>query len=417
VARIREGAFNATLAREFETSEAAIRRFRKRNNINPTAVDPRADYTTVDGDNAEGSISSDKPILDDPDAMLCQRGLDPRDWEITHITVNEYQGPKSAEEGGGKVTYYQTKFTCVKKRPDVQLIAGELRGSLNLSKRRVRRADSNTPETWVLTGDQQAPFQDKALHESFQYWLEAHRPDRGLLLGDTVDFPEPSRHAVDPDNTATVNECIQVGVNLLSDYVLASEDTEWDLIEGNHDERLRNTIIDKIPAMYRIKQGDLPDSQGEDVLSVRHLLRLDDLRINYIPTQGKYDLTEVKLSDKFAARHGWVARKGSGSSALETLNHLGYSCAVGHTHRQSMVYKTVHDIDRTVKTLVGVETGCMCRVSQAPDPDDGRIWPNYAIAPDWQQGFATVKVWKDGFFKVDLATYVNGVLLYGGERF
>jgi hypothetical protein len=41
----------------------------------------------------------------------------------------------------------------------------------------------------------------------------------------------------------------------------------------------------------------------------------------------------------------------------------------------------------------------------------------YAVAPDWMNGFATAHVWPDGTFKIELATYVNGVLYYGDKRY
>jgi hypothetical protein len=45
------------------------------------------------------------------------------------------------------------------------------------------------------------------------------------------------------------------------------------------------------------------------------------------------------------------------------------------------------------------------------------VWPGYTDEPDWQQGFVVVDIWPDGFFKADLATYVNSVLLCRGQRY
>ncbi len=417
--RIESGATNASIAAEFGTSERSVSRFRVRHGINPAGV--QRDYTTIKGDKAEGSVTTEQ-ILDDPDKMLRMRGLKPEDWEITHLTANEYQGPnsKDAVAGGAPavLTYYQTKFTATKKRPEVQIVAASREPGW-IPPRFARPAIlREEPVMWVLTGDQQAPFHDPVLHGKFQAWLAHYRPQRGLLLGDTIDFPDVSRHRLDPENTATVNECIQSGADLLLDYVGASPDTEWDLIEGNHDERLRNLILDKpsLRPIYGIQRARLNEEEPVDVLGVRHLLRLDELGINYVSSGGKYDLTEVALSQQIAARHGWIVRNGSGASALESIKSLGYSLAVGHTHRQSIVAKTFHGIDRRTKTLYGIETGCMCRVSQEIGPD-GRIWPNYAVAPDWQQGFAVVTVWPDGSFTPELATFTENRLLFRNEWF
>src|SRR5208283_445858 len=133
-----------------------------------------------------------------------------------------------------------------------------------------------------------------------------------------------------------------------------------------------------------------PEEAGEKALSPKFLLRLDELKIEYVDPEGPYALAQINLSPKLAVRHGWIARKGSGASALDTLEHLGYSVIVGHTHRQSLVYKTTHDIDGAPATLTAAEAGCMCRVNQTPI--DGRRWPNYSPVPDWQQGFSTVTV-------------------------
>lgn len=420
---IADGDTNATIARKIgtqfgDTSEKSIRRFRKRHNANPDAVSQA--YTKIEGDTAEGQGEpSTTPVLDDPDTMLRERGLDPGEWAITHVTANEYQGPASAGHtdatGETKVTYYQTKFTATKIRPDVQLIAARSDGWKNDF--RVIDYD-NRRRLVVVTGDQQAPFHDPHLDGLFRQWLSDYKPERGILLGDTVDFPDISRHQLDPENTAAVNECIQSGYDLLRGYVESSPGTHWQKLAGNHDERLRNLILDKPKnhALYGLKRPDTPDSPGEDVLGLIHLLRLDELGIDYVDPHGGYELGQIVLSPKLAVRHGWLVRKGSGATALATLEHLGYSVIVGHTHRQSVVHETKAEIDGEVRVLTGVEAGCMCRIKQTVG-EDGRVWPNYTVAPDWQQGFCTVEIWDDGYFNIDTAKYVNGTLMWRDERY
>jgi hypothetical protein len=271
----------------------------------------------------------------------------------------------------------------------------------------------------VIVGDQQAPFYDKQLHQCFLEWLGTNKPHEGVSLGDTVDYPDVSRHPLDPENSAAVNECNQSGYDLLRGYVEASLDTEWTKLPGNHDERIRNLVLNKpsMRSLYGVKRAQVEGQPEEpSVLNIEYLLRLDELGIKYVDPHGKYDLAEHTLSDKLAVRHGWKVRQGSGASALETLKHTGYSVLVGHTHRQSMVLKTIYDINDHPKLLTAVETGCMCRLDTEVN-EDGRFWPNYAPLPDWQQGFATAEVWPDGKFRIDLATYVNGQLLWRDQRY
>lgn len=409
---IEDGETNRTIAKMVGTNEKSIRRFRKRHGFDATAINASKKVRTyVRGDNAEVTtpvVPTEKsyPHMDDPDAMLCERGLDPEKWVIDGATINEWDGPQS---GGNVVTYHQAKLTLKRKHPEATLLPARSDGWIAPPKKKL--VDGET-QLIVVVGDQQAPFQDDNLHALFCEWLDENRPDRGVSLGDTIDLGDISRHRPDPDNFASLNECVQTGYDLLRGYVTASPGTNWEILDGNHDERLRNILLDKpsVRPLYGAKRADTPEEQGEEVLTIGHLMRLDELGINYVKPQGAYSLDQIKLTDKLAVAHGWLATKGSGTSALATLNHLRYSIIVGHTHRQSIVYHTSHDIDDKTSTLVAAEAGCMCRIDQ--QIVNGRKFPNYTPKPDWQQGFSTVTVHPDGYFKVDNATYVNGTLLW-----
>lgn len=397
---------------DLPTSEGSIRRFRKRHHIGLpcSANSKKGGVRYHDGDKADVT-SSAKPtlIMDDPDAMLAERGLNPKDWIIEGATVNEWDGPSQE----GMVTYHQAKLH-LKRKADTQVLPARSDGWI--APPRKKGSDTKT-KLIVVTGDQQAPFHDENLHHLFCGWLEENQPDEGVALGDKVDFPDISRHRLDPENTARVNECIQSGYDLFRGYRSASLDTRWLFMPGNHDERLRNILLDKpsVQPLYGIKQADAPEEAGPPVLTLPHLLRLDELGIEYVDPEGPYDLAQINLSTKLAVRHGWLARQGSGVSALATLEHLGYSIIVGHTHRQSIVYKTTHDIEHGTTTLTAAEAGCMCRVEQ--QPLKGRKWPNFTPLPDWQQGFTTVTIHPDGFFRIENATYVNGTLLWRDQRY
>ncbi len=345
--------------------------------------------------------------------MLEQRGLNPEQWYIDSVTANQWDGP-GAEN---KVTYYQTKFTAKRKVPMGLVRPARVDGWRPL---RVYALDDpakiSQPRKVVIVGDQQAPFHDTNLHRLFVQWLEKNQPDEGVTLGDTLDFPDISRHPFDPDANATVNECIQAGYELLADYVAASPGTEWIKLVGNHDARLRDFVLKQARELYAIRRATPKGNEPEEgVLTLEHLLRLDELGIKLVDPHGGYEQGQYNLSSKLAVRHGWLAKPKSGATAVASLDHLGYSILVGHTHRQSLVHKTTHDIDGTPSTLAAAETGCMCVVQRTER--NGRFWPNYSVSPDWQQGFACATIWDDGKFRIDLATYVNGVLLYQDQRY
>jgi hypothetical protein len=423
-AAILAGDTNATIAAAFNTSEKSVRRFRVRHGLNPSAVTDGGAFTEYKEDGTAEAGTAPSPVLDDPDTMLRQRGLDPEEWVISGLRANEYQGPASADHqektGESRITYYQTRFSVVPKQPivpELQIMAPRTDGWI--APKKTRKSGPNTTVLVVVVGDQQAPFHDPGLHRVFLDWLRVNRPDEGVSLGDSVDFPDiRPGHRFDPENNAVVNECLQSGYDMFRGYVDASPDTYWQKLIGNHDERLRNILLDsnKARPLYGIKRPVDELGGGESLLSLSHAMRLDELGVQVVDPKGQYDLAQIKLSDKVAVKHGWLAQKGAGASALATLRHLGYSVIVGHTHRQSIVHETKHEIGGNIRVLKAVETGCMCRVDQTPG-EDGRIWPNYAVAPDWQQGFATVALHPNGTFQVDLATYVNGSLLWRDQLY
>lgn len=390
------------------TTRHSIRRAIKRWGIQ------RTDFETpglaVNGDEAK-LISKPERVIMTPDELLIERGLDPSEWEVTSLKVNQYDAMTSDKAEGDNriVTMRQLVVHCKRLVSPNWVVPARVPGDYIKPTKLIIHDATKPVRRVVFVGDQQAPYQDPHLHQLFCEWLEHNKPDEGVLIGDTVDFPDISRH---PDNEVwhrSAQECLDSAYVLLRDYVQSNEDTTWTKLIGNHDERVRTRLLNFQTRLVGLRPAAAPDEEKlRPVWHISNLLRLDELGITVIDPLGNYDQAQLKLSKHLAARHGWIAKKGSGASALATLEHLGFSIVVGHTHRQSIVHKTTHDIDGQPSTLAAVETGCMCRIQ------DGL---GYAVAPDWQNGFATATIWPDGKFKLELATYVNDGLYYRDQRY
>jgi hypothetical protein len=384
------------------TTERSIRRALKRWDVKRPGETPQAERSgiTYRGDDEAEITGKATTGFSTPEDLMRERGLNTEDWEVAGMTVNEWDGVDGA---------INRQLKCHLKRKKPSLLFAPARIDGPTYKRKLVKPKKGEARTVVLVGDQQAPYQNQRLHDQFCRWLDHWQPHEGVLIGDTIDLPDISRHPDTPEEDAPVQECVDSGYICVRDYTIASTPTRWKKLAGNHDERIRRAQIDRLRQMYGLRRAQVPGEDPETpVVDVGHLLRLDELGIEYIRPDGDYQHSQVKLSPLLAARHGWIARKGSGASALSTLDHLGFSVVVGHTHRQSLVHKTTHDINGDLTTLAACETGCMCRV-------EGGL--GYAVAPDWQNGFATASIWDDGTFKIDLATYVNDVLYYRNERY
>lgn len=377
------------LAKEgITTTESSIRRALKRWEHDPL------DFS---GDEATFDLPASTRMAD-PETVMKQWGLDPSEWEVRGLIINSWDSPAGE-------TLYQTKFNLKRLTPLNMVFPARVDG-YKPKKVKVKR-DKKAPRLVVLCGDQQAPYHDERLHGIFCNWLEDNKPDEGVLIGDTMDLPSISRHADEPEWAASTQECVDSAYTILRDYVQASEQTAWQKLAGNHDERLRRSIIDRVRDLHDLRRADIGEEE-RSVFDPAYLLRLDELGIKYVAPKGGYNHAQIMLSPLLAARHGWIATRNSGASALKTLEHLGYSVVVGHTHRQSLVYKTKHDIYGDPETLAAAEIGCMCAVREGL---------GYAVHPDWQQGFTTATVWQDGKFRLEHATYVNGALFWRDQRY
>ncbi len=338
--------------------------------------------------------------------LLKERNLNPDEWIITSATVNKWQSPLKDSEEARDLN--QLKVSVMPRKLDEIVVPARTDGYIH-ERPKIKR-DKTKPRTVAFISDHQAPHHDEDLHEVTLKWLAEVQPDEGIILGDLLDLDGLSRYRKNPAWTRSVQDTLDSGYAILRDYVKASPATEWKFLRGNHDDRLRLALIDQLYSMYGVRKASCPDEQEvqPEVFGIPHLLRFDELGIEYVGDDGNYEHTQIRVSHYLGARHGWIAKKGSGSSALATLQHLRHSIVVGHTHRQGLVYETVHGIGGELSTAVAAECGAMCKVK-------GGL--GYTPAPDWQQGFATATVWPDERFRLELATYVEGSLFWRDLRF
>lgn len=334
--------------------------------------------------------------ISDPEKIVRERGLDPKDWEFDRMTVNEWDGVNGEKQRQLKVGLKRKVIA------NLPIVPARIDGP-EFKKPKLKNKKSGL---YVFLGDQQAPYQDNALIEKVNLFLEEHKPHTIVNIGDTMDLPEISKYKKNPEREASPQDSVDNAYKILKGQRKASENSRIVKLVGNHDVRLRDFSIEWVPEIYGLSQA----LQSDFVLGPKHLLRLDELQIELIGDNDAYEHGQFNVSKYLAARHGWIATKGSGSSALKTLEHLGYSVVVGHTHRLSLVHKTMHDINGKGKQILTAgESGCLCKVEA-----DGQ---GFAPSPDWQQGFITAQVYEDGFFKLDTAVYVNGNLLWRDNRY
>jgi len=346
----------------------------------------------VEHDDGTASLISDPNAsnLWTPSGLLTHYGLDPDEWEIIRARPNIWGDPAEPR--------HQLRLDLIPRR---LLITAPDPGKWKPPPKPKARKRKQ-PETVVLAGDQHCPLHDKTLHRLFCDYLRDERPDRGVLLGDLLDFPTVSRFREREGFAATVNECLEAGFRVLMDYRDASPDTQWTMLLGNHDCRLGYALIDNAKALHNVTAA------GDNVpaLNLRRLLHLDKLNIELI--DGEWDTTKVALSRNLTARHGYTTVKTAGDKMLTKLSR---STVVGHSHRMSLTLRTEHDQqpEEPTSTRVAVEAGCMAEIA------DGL---GHSVDPDWHNGFIIAHLYSDGDFHLAPAVYVPGRLMVpGGKRY
>jgi hypothetical protein len=389
-----EGKTNAQIVAELRTeyeivtSEASVRRAKRRDENVAPRMKGEPNFA-LRGD--EATINSEEELEPpSPEDLMDKHGLNPDDWDIRDVILNEWTAMTSSQNENRLKKMYQLKVILRRKAPLNWVFPARTPGD-TFEKPVYTEPTQGESRLWVIAGDQQAPYHDEQMHKALCNLIAAEKPHGMVNTGDTLDFPD---------------HCIDVGYNLLRDYRLANEEMRMVKMLGNHDIRIRSELLNRAERLYGIRKAQVPGEEAEmSVLDIRNLLRLDELQIEMVDPNGEYEHAQFKISDQVAVRHG--SRTGK-DAALKTIDRLTHSVIMGHTHQQSLQHRTIYDIDRTRQTIQAVETGTLCAI-------DGGL--GYAVDPNWVNGFATVEVFEDGSHNIELAFWDGEFIHWRGKRY
>jgi hypothetical protein len=344
-------------------------------------------------------------------ALMAFHNLDASEWTATHTTANRWESAAKIDNEWVTTTLRQLKVNFV---PTAAKALGF--GPARIDGPRYEPKPIQGPLTddytlYAILPDQQIPHHNKPLHELVCRWLDTNQPYGMILSGDVIDLPTLSKHRHNPHMVPNRDTAFQQGIDetyaVMANYVQASPSPFRRMIPGNHEERLQNFLIERAPELVGVKRAGQEDQHS--AFSIPFLIRSDELGFEWVtaPNGAEWPDAELVLSPHLAIRHGWLAKKGSGKTAWATLDSLGYSVIVGHTHRQGQVFKTIREITGARRTVTALEAGSLS------EPELGYTAGN----ADWQHGFAVVRMFSDGTFDASLAKYVNDTLIWEGQRY
>lgn len=255
-----------------------------------------------------------------------------------------------------------------------------------------RQEVTGSPAPFTLVaGDFHFGMQDDRAVDLLLATVEALKPKRVILNGDTVDLLAVSRYPKDKRQGKTWE--LRDEVKAFHGFLrsLHSLGDSWGVevveTEANHSGngtagRWWRYLNDRCPEL-------LGHAKAEDILSYEKW---------FFPEWSTIRLVnDVMIADDLLVLHGDMVRSHAAYTAKASREKWMNSILVNHTHRMGFSPKTITaHAGRPTSYVRAYENGCLCKL-EVP----------YGVALDWQQGFAIVCEDKD-CFSVEQVVIDNG---------
>lgn len=384
----------------------------------------------------EGSVAvGDKGSSQDADhvanalgrvaALLERSGIDPDNiGKVSAVKLSEWQGLTKDADGeaqvhdltGASVVLHPTWETGPAWQPVDRGPAVKITG---VSKRNATFSQSTSAlKRCFLWPDTQVgyrrdpvtmalePFHDEQAIACALALLRKVKPDRVIVVGDFLDFPEFGTYEQEPGFAMTVQPSIDRATTLLAEIVAAAAGAPVTFIEGNHDRRLQKSILRNAMAAFGLKRGNAEPEEWP-VLSVPYLLRMDELGVDYV---GGYPAGLVWINERLAAIHGHKINS-AGSTASRVVDDARVSIVFGHTHRLELMHRTRQAYEGARRSLAA-SLGCLCSLTGTVPSTKSSIdvfGRSVPTVENWQHGVGVVHYESgDGFFHLDLIPIQDG---------
>ena len=238
----------------------------------------------------------------------------------------------------------------------------------------------------VALPDMHVPFHSQQAVDLVCFVVERiaklYRPSLGdpelILLGDYLDCLEVSKHRKDPELSVKFSVEVERGVSMRIRLEYLAGWLAKTITLGNHENRLRNYILDQAPAL----EGIVP--------SIGDLLAMPANGWNVVPYGDRYVFGDLNITHDLDTA-GMYAHNRS-------MAAMGGSTLIGHTHRIAMTC--------TGNIVHGPQTAAM--IGWLGDPEHAR-YIKRPLRAHWRHGF--------GLLYRDVAghTHVVPVPIAGGR--
>jgi hypothetical protein len=351
-------------------------------------------------------------LITNLDDLVRVAGIDLLDWRIDRHKVNTWPTSMKGADGQPKivrnwqVTAHLERRMVAREDGPIVVAATEYAAPEPVDHTAgtvLVVPDSQHGFRWSERRDRLTPMHDRRACDVVLQLAREVQPEVILLLGDMLDLAEWSTKFPRPSD---LRDTTQISLAALHWWIaqmrIASPLSRIVYLEGNHEARIDRLLIEKAghAATLRAVGDDLP------ALSVRRLLALDSLGVEYVQPYGEWwYLGGDGLT--LGWTHGDKVRSGGGATVQAVVKEAHHSVGFGHIHRVEMAHRAVYGRHGR-RDVVAYSPGCLCDPEQTPGATHRK---------DWQQGVALHHYDLDaGREAVELLTIRDGWTVYGGRQ-
>lgn len=238
--------------------------------------------------------------------------------------------------------------------------------------------------------------------------------DMVVNAGDNLDLPAFSTHRSAPGYMQTtqfaLDRASQEGA--IQRALAPSAEIHW--FQGNHEQRLTNSLVDRMPALVGLSRAESSDP----VLSIPYLCRFDEYDINYI---DPYPNGKLWANDHLLFLHGDKHSSAPGATARNQLAK-GVSVCYGHIHRSELLYDRRPTRYGTTAIFAG-SPGCLCKITgDVPSTRSGitaQGRQDTNNTENWTQGVWFFKYQTEGeqMTSLEPVTFEDGFTIFRGQPY
>lgn len=237
--------------------------------------------------------------------------------------------------------------------------------------------------------DTHIPYHHEKSWQCFLAVAEGWRPDVCVVLGDFGDFASVSTYVKDPRTALSLADEVD-GVNDALDSLdkalkRGGCKTKYYLL-GNHEDRL-----------FRYTQKLAPELWP--YVSIADMLKLEKRRWREVPYKSSLGFGKLRVSHD-------VGRAGV-NAARQSVQDVGKSIVIGHTHRLAIAYQG----NQTGERHLGATLGWL------GDPEAIDYRHRDLVRRDWQHGFGFARFDAMGNFWLTPVPIIGGKCIVEGVSY